>query len=284
MRANPTICPEGRHGHKAKAFGHLGLDSPARSAPTRTDQVHHGLEAAVPTELPNAFRRFLSTAHGPARGGDRSAAWPGSWQPGELPGGGCRAVAAMADHNRPTAHLSGSRLPTGSRQPPMHGADRQTVSSSRWVVISAGVRWPTSTSTERPPTSACVRRALITSPSLEFRQAEPPSGVARANAAQADLDLQYLEQHEARHAAARAWKREAEGAAAARAWKREAEGAAAAKAAAAVQAAGGRTSSRHRWRPTRRPPRNARAGERRPRRIHGPISSCWSFLQNNGHY
>jgi hypothetical protein len=48
------------------------------------------------------------------------------------------------------------------------------------------------------------------------RQAEP-TGVALAGAEQAALDVQLLKQHEARHAAARAWKREAEGAAAAKA-------------------------------------------------------------------
>ncbi|MCY1142863.1 lytic transglycosylase domain-containing protein [Actinoplanes sp. Pm04-4] len=50
-------------------------------------------------------------------------------------------------------------------------------------------------------------------------QDEPvePAGVALANATQANLDIQLLKQHEAQHAAARAWKREAEGAAAAKA-------------------------------------------------------------------
>ncbi|WP_250000996.1 lytic transglycosylase domain-containing protein [Actinoplanes sp. M2I2] len=46
---------------------------------------------------------------------------------------------------------------------------------------------------------------------------DEPVGVALASAAQADLDMQLLKQHEAQHAVARAWKREAEGNAAAKA-------------------------------------------------------------------
>ncbi len=44
-----------------------------------------------------------------------------------------------------------------------------------------------------------------------------PAGESIVNAAQADLDMQLLKQHESRHAAARAWQRDAEGNAAAKA-------------------------------------------------------------------